>query len=602
MEGREKAGMGRLKRTVTCGELGETDIGKTVTLAGWVASNRDHGGLVFIDLRDRYGRTQVVFNPERDAEDHARARGLGSEDVIAVRGAVQARPEGTANPNLATGGIEVYAEELEVLSESEVIPFEVADEGDVSLEVRLKYRWLDLRRGRMQRNLIARHRMNKALHRYFDEAGFIEVETPFLTKSTPEGARDYLVPSRVQEGKFFALPQSPQLFKQILMVSGYDKYYQIVRCFRDEDLRSDRQPEFTQLDVEMSFVDEEDVLAVTEGAVAAVFREVAGRELELPLPRLTYAEAMARYGTDKPDTRFGMELVDVGDLAGASSFQVFLGAIESGGEVRGLRVAGGAKTTRKELDELTAFVGEHGAKGLAWMKVQEGKATGPIAKFFDEGLTEKLLARMGAGEGDLVCFVAADAGTVRRALGELRVHLGKREGLVDRGAFELLWVVDFPMFEASEGGGVTPAHHPFTSVVEGDAGKLESDPLAVRARAYDLVMNGVELGSGSIRIHQEALQKRIFRALALTEEEAETKFGFLLRALRFGAPPHGGIALGLDRVIMMLMGESSIREVIAFPKTQKAVCLMTDAPSEVDAAQLRELGIRLAGGGEKGRE
>jgi len=578
-------------RTHTCGELRTGDIGETVTVSGWVANWRDHGGLVFIDLRDRYGLTQVVFNPERAPEAHKTGRGLRSEYVVKVTGQVNARIEGAVNPRLATGEIEVYADEVRVLSESLTPPFEI-DETAVAQEGRLRHRYIDLRRPAMQRNIIFRHKVIKVLHDYFDSLGFLEIETPMLTKSTPEGARDFLVPSRLNPGRFYALPQSPQLFKQILMVAGYDRYVQIARCFRDEDLRADRQPEFTQLDVEMAFVSEEDIIAITEGALAAVFLDTLGIRLETPFPHLAYDDCMARYGTDKPDLRFGLEIADAGDLAAQSDFRVFTGAVASGGEVRGICAPGAAGITRKRLDELTALVGESGAKGLAWFRVKGGALDSPLAKFFGPGLQSRLIERMAASDGDMLFFVADESKVVSTALGELRLQLAKDLALIPEDTFVFTWVTDYPLFEFNpEEGRPDVLHHPFTSPREEDVPLLDSDPLAIRARAYDVVLNGVELGGGSIRIHRSDIQEKVFAILKIKPEEARVKFGFLLDALQYGAPPHGGIALGLDRLIMLMLRLDSIREVIAFPKTAKGVCLMTDAPSVVEGRQLKELGL-----------
>jgi aspartyl-tRNA synthetase len=585
--------MATWRRTHTCGELRLTDAGKTVTLCGWVHSYRDHGGLVFVDLRDRYGITQVVFDPAAGAEMHAQARELRAEWVIAVTGTVTARPEGTRNAKLATGDIEVRAQALEVLNRADTPPFEISGNEPVNEEIRLRYRYLDLRRPAMQQVLLLRHRLNKLVHRYFDERGFVEVETPMLGRSTPEGARDYLVPSRLHRGCWYALPQSPQLYKQILMVAGLDRYYQIARCLRDEDLRADRQPEFTQLDVEMSFVEMDDVMEVIEGFLVRVFGELLGYSVARPLPRLKYAEVMRRFGTDKPDLRFGMEIVDVTDLAPASEFRVFRAAVEQGGVVRGLCAAQAAeKFSRKRLEELEEFARRYGAKGLAWLKVEAEKFTSPIEKFFPSAVQQSLRERFQARPGDLLLFVADTEKVVCDTLAAVRNHLAAELGLVKPGQFALAWVVDFPLlvWDDEENRWVAN-HHPFTSPMDEDLHRLESEPGSVRAKAYDLVVNGYELGGGSIRIHRPDVQQRVFRCIGMDEEQARKRFGFLLDALRFGAPPHGGIALGLDRLVMLLAGLNSIRDCIAFPKTQRAQDLMTGAPAPVDIKQLKELGL-----------
>jgi len=582
-------------RTHTSGQLTAADAGAAVRLAGWVDSARDHGGVIFIDLRDRYGRTQCVFNPASSPDAHALAEGLGSQDVLAVAGTVRPRPEEAVNPRIATGAIEVHVDSAEVLAESDTPPFEISDDVEVGEDVRLRHRYVDLRRPAMQRNLLARARIVRTMRRTLEEDGFVEVETPLLTKSTPEGARDFLVPSRASPGRFYALPQSPQLFKQILMIAGYDRYYQIARCLRDEDLRADRQPEFTQLDLEMAFVAEDDVMAATERVVAAVIRDLLGAEVEVPLPRLSYAEAMRDYGTDKPDRRFEMRLKDVSDLARASEFRVFSGAVESGGEVRGLAVPGaGAQFTRKEIDDLAPFAADFGAKGVAWLKCGAEGLTGPIAKFFSGEQLAQLREKMGADEGDLLLFVADAPAVVAASLGALRLHLGRRLGLIPEDEIDLCWITEFPLLEWDpETQRHYSMHHPFTSPLPEDLDRLESDPGSVRARAYDLVLNGVELGGGSIRIHRPPAQERVFRLLGIGEAEARQTFGFLLDALRFGAPPHGGIALGLDRFVRLMIGAGSIRETIAFPKTQRAQCLMTGAPGPVDERQLADLHLRL---------
>ena len=597
--------MPRLKRTHTCGELRSEHVGREVTLAGWAHARRDHGGLLFVDLRDRYGITQVVFNPERCKDLFAEAEQLRSEFVVAVRGEVVRRPAGTENPRLATGEVELQAQELEVLSRAETPPIEVADDGQVAGEVRLTYRYLDLRRTSMQALLLARSQLCHAVRNFYHARGFVEVETPFLTKSTPEGARDFLVPSRREPGKFYALPQSPQLFKQLLMVAGFDKYFQIVKCFRDEDFRANRQPEFTQLDVEMSFVDEEDIIESTEALMVETTRAVIDREVSTPFPRLSYREARERFGTDKPDLRFGMELTDVSDLARRGEFRIFLSALGAGGEVRALAVPGGAKFTRQEIDALVARAQELGAKGLAWYRVGAEGLEGPIAKFLAPELQQELIRRLGAKParddepGDLVVAVADEPRVVRAVLGQLRLEVARGLGLVppppsEGGPIEFCWITEVPLFEWDEKAQRwDPTHHPFTAPREEDLPYLEREPGRVMSRAYDLVLNGEELASGSIRIHDHSLQQRIFKVLQFTEEEVEARFGFFMRALRYGAPPHGGIAPGIERWLMCLFGRESIRDVMAFPKTQSGVCLLTGAPAPVDEGQLRELGLRL---------
>jgi len=581
-------------RTHTCGQLRAKDAGGTVAIAGWVQSWRDHGGLLFVDVRDRYGITQVVIDPEGPNEIGAIGEKLRAEFVVRVEGTVRPRPEGNVNPDRATGEIEVKAERVEILGESAPLPLEIEDDLEVSDDLRLKYRYLDLRRPRMQQTLVFRHKVFLAIRNHLDREQFVEVETPMLTRSTPEGARDYLVPSRIKKGKFYALPQSPQLFKQILMLSGYDRYAQIVRCFRDEDLRANRQPEFTQLDIEMAFVEEDDVFAVIEGLCRAVVQAVLGRDVSLPFPRLTYHEAIRRYGLDKPDLRFGLPLADVSDIVADSEFKVFSGTVEKGGVVKGLRIPQGGGTSRKEIDGLEAFVKEYGARGLAWFKLQPEGAAGGISKFLSPAEQRDIRERLEADEGDLLVFLADRPSVVNQALGELRRRVGKKLELVDSGELNFCWVTDFPLFEEDEDtGGLHPCHHPFTSPRAEDLERLETEPKAVRARAYDLILNGEELGGGSIRIHQPDVQKRVFAALGIDDRRAEERFGFFMEALRYGTPPHGGIALGLDRLVMLLRDLESIRDVIAFPKTATATCLMTGSPARVDADQLEELGLEL---------
>jgi len=561
---------------------------------GWVHRRRDHGGVIFIDLRDREGMVQVVFNPQQAAEAHGKASRLRSEYVIAVSGTVVERPAGSANPNLPTGDVEVMAADLTILAEANPLPFVLDSEEEASEALRFKYRYLDLRRPQIQRNLIIRHQVAKAIRDYMDANGFLEIETPFLIRSTPEGARDYLVPSRVNPGEFYALPQSPQYFKQLLMISGFDRYFQIVRCFRDEDLRADRQPEFTQIDVEMSFPQIEELFALIEGMMVRVFRVGRGIDIPTPFPRLTYQEAMDRFGKDAPDVRFGMELCDITPLAAASEFAVFRQAIEAGGQIKGLNAKGCAGYSRKDLDDLTTFVKPFRAKGLAWMKVIAEGVQSPIARFFAEATLQAIVQQMGGEPGDLLLFVADQPTVVADALGNLRVHLGERLELLPRETLAFVWVVDFPLLEYNEEGRRYVAkHHPFTAPRDEDLPLLQTDPARVRAKAYDLVLNGRELGGGSIRIHHREMQELVFQVLGMSKAEAYAQFGFLMEAMELGAPPHGGIALGLDRLIMLLTGVPSIRDTIAFPKTQKATCLMTNAPSRVDENQLKELHLRL---------
>lgn len=584
------------KRTTYCGLVTEAFLGQEITLKGWVNNRRDLGGLIFVDLRDREGIVQVVFNPAFSEEALKIAETVRSEYVVEVQGTVTKRDPETVNPKIKTGQVEVQVTNIKVINKSETPPFSINEENvNVDENIRLKYRYLDLRRQELAQTFKMRHQITRSIRQYFDDEGFFDIETPVLTKSTPEGARDYLVPSRVHDGEFYALPQSPQLFKQLLMISGFDKYYQIVKCFRDEDLRADRQPEFTQVDIEMSFVDQEDVMQMGEEMLKKVVKEVKGVEINGAFPRMTYKEAMRRYGSDKPDTRFEMELIDVSQLGRDMDFKVFKDTVENDGEIKAIVAKGAAEQyTRKDMDALTEFVNIYGAKGLAWVKVVEDGLTGPIGRFFETENVETLLTLTGAEAGDLVMFVADKPNVVAQSLGALRVKLAKELGLIDETKLNFLWVTDWPLLEYDEDAKrYVAAHHPFTSPKEADIAKLGTAPEEAEANAYDIVLNGYELGGGSIRIHDGELQEKMFEVLGFTKEQAQEQFGFLLDAFKYGAPPHGGIALGLDRLVMLLTNRTNLRDTIAFPKTASATCLLTNAPGEVSDKQLEELSLRI---------
>lgn len=582
-----------LKRTHSCNELNKAMNGEAVVLCGWVARRRDHGGLIFIDLRDRSGIVQIVFSSDAYADIFKKAETVRSEYVLCVKGKVGLRSPETVNANVATGEIEIYGEELRILNAAKTPPFYIQDNVDVDELLRLKYRYLDLRRPEMQRNLMLRHHVTKAMRDFFDHNGFVEIETPMLMKSSPEGARDYLVPSRVNPGKFFALPQSPQIFKQILMVAGMERYFQIVRCFRDEDLRADRQPEFTQLDIEMSFLDREEILVMMENMIAYLFKETMKMDIPTPFLRLSYEDAMARYGSDKPDLRFGMELMDISDAVRGSDFKVFETVLANGGQVKAINVKGYSQIPRRELDGLVEYVNIYGAKGLAWICYTAEGIKSPITKFFSEEKVQHILSATNAQEGDLLLIIADKPAVVAAALGQLRLEMARRLNLIDSDALSFLWVVDFPMFEYDEEEKRwTAMHHPFTAPRDEDAALIDTNPGQMKAKAYDMILNGTEIGGGSIRIYNRDLQEKVFKAIGLSKEEAMEKFGYLLEAFEYGTPPHGGIAFGLDRMIMLMAKRSSIRDVIAFPKTQSATDVMTQAPSEVSPAQLKELSIK----------
>lgn len=586
--------LGGWKRSHKCGDLRASNVNQEVTLMGWVHHRRDHGGLVFVDLRDRYGVTQIVFDPQLADKVHKQSHLIRSEWVLAIKGKVALRPEGTANPKLPTGEIEIRCNEVKVLNPSLTPVFPIEDDVDVAEETRLEYRYLDLRRESMKNKLIARHKTAQAVRNYMNSQEFLEIETPILIKNTPEGAREYVVPSRVYPGKFYVLPQSPQLFKQLSMIAGLDKYYQIARCFRDEDPRADRQPEFTQVDIEMSFIDEDDIYAVGEGVMKAVFKEVLGVDLKTPFERIPFDEAMEKYGSDKPDMRFDLPMVDVSAVAAKSDFKVFKDVLGRGGVVKALNAKGCADFSRKDLDDLTAFVGKHGAKGMAWFKVKDGKLDSNIAKYFQPEVQADLLKTLKGEEGDMFLFGADDPSIVNDSLGALRVEIAKRKGLIAKGEkWAFRWVVDIPMFGKDEKGRIFSMNHPFTSPKEADVALLDTDPMKAKSKGYDLVLNGFELGGGSIRIHDTELQAKIFSLLGITKESAEERFGFLQKALSYGAPPHGGMAFGLDRVVMLLTGAPNIRDVIAFPKTAKATDLMTGSPSVIDEELMKELKIKI---------